>query len=296
MRFRHFDYLRNFLLVARHLNMGKAARELNLSAVSHQVRQLEAELGFELFTRGGRTLALTRQGRELLQSAGQAFTGLEGEILRLRRRDSGQITIGMATYFASRWLSPRLMTFITRHADVGLRIQPLLDLSDLSDNDLDLAVRWGRGGWQDRNMRVELIFPCAAMLTSNAEIGRIIESEGIESVLSQQTLLHDHDDSRAWNDWFSAAGIAWSPGPHKLVIPDPNVRVQAVMDGQGIALYDSLVADEVQAGRLYQYESVRLSDYGYYLIYPQDIESIPAVMTFRDWIMQEARDYNLPLK
>ncbi len=56
-----------------------------------------------------------------------------------------------------------------------------------------------------------------------------------------------------------------------LVIPDPNVRVQAVIDGQGIALYDRLVDDEVAAGRLYQYREVSLDDYGYYLVYPRAV-------------------------
>ncbi len=73
------------------------------------------------------------------------------------------------------------------------------------------------------------------------------------------------------------------------MIPDPNVRVQAVIDGQGIALYDRLVEDEVAAGRLYQYRPVSLDDYGYYLVYPQVAQQSSAIMTFRDWILQEAQ-------
>ena len=85
-----------------------------------------------------------------------------------------------------------------------------------------------------------------------------------------------------------SAGIDWSPGPDDLVIPDPNVRVQAVIDGQGIALYDFLVDDEVAAGRLYQYQPVSLDAYGYYLVYPRGLDSASAIKSFRDWIMQEA--------
>ncbi len=85
-----------------------------------------------------------------------------------------------------------------------------------------------------------------------------------------------------------AAGVECSGGSDNLVIPDPNVRVQAVIDGQGIALYDSLVADEVAAGRLFQYRPVSLSEYGYYLVYPRQAGADTAIATFRDWIMQEA--------
>jgi DNA-binding transcriptional LysR family regulator len=290
MRFRQYDNLRSCVVVARHLNMGDAARELNLSkgAVSYQVRQLEAELGFPVFSRSRRNLVLTEQGSDLMQLSGRLFDGLERKVAELRQQDQQRITIGMATYFASRWLSPRLMHFITEHADIGLRIQPLVDLMDLRSNELDLAVRWGKGGWHEPDYEIELIFACPALLTTSAEIGKRIETEGLEQTISSQTLLHDRDGSAAWLDWFAAAQIESSGSSDNLVIPDPNVRVQAVIDGQGIALYDRLVDDEVAAGRLYQYRPVSLADYGYYLVYPRALDRGPAIKTFRDWIVREA--------
>ena len=291
MRFREYDYLRSCTVVARHLNMGNAARELNLSkgAVSYQVRQLEAELGFAVFSRSRRNLVLTEQGSELMQLCDRLFEGVEARIADLRQLDRQRITIGMATYFASRWLSPRLMHFITDHAEISLRIQPLVDLMDLRRNDLDLAVRWGKGGWHDPGYQTELIFACPALLTTSAETGKRIEADGLENVIETQTLLHDRDGSAAWLDWFSVAGMEWQGATDNLVIPDPNVRAQAVIDGQGIALLDRLVDDEVAAGRLYQYRPVSLSDYGYYLVYPSATSPDSAVKTFRDWILREAQ-------
>jgi DNA-binding transcriptional LysR family regulator len=291
MRFRQYDYLRSCVVVARYLNMGRAARELNLSkgAVSYQVRQLETELGFAVFSRAKRNLLLTEQGSELMQLCDRLFDGVEARIADLRQQDRQRITIGMATYFASRWLSPKLMHFITAHAEIGLRIQPLVDLMDLGRNELDLAVRWGKGGWHDPGYQTELIFACPALLTTSAETGKRIESDGLEAVIATQTLLHDRDGSAAWLDWFSAAGMEWQGDTDNLVIPDPNVRVQAVIDGQGVALFDRLVDDEIAAGRLYQYRPVSLSDYGYYLVYPSVASPASAVKIFRDWIMREAQ-------
>ena len=290
MRFRNYDTLRSFIVVAQHLNMGVAAGELNLTkgAVSYQIQQLEGELGFRVFSRSKRKLGLTEKGSDLLQIAQPLFGRVERKIVSLRQRGSDRITIGMATYFASRWLSPRLMHFITEHPDIGLRIQPLIDLMDLHSNELDLAIRWGKGDWYEEDFEVELIFPSPAMLTGSYDTGRLIDAEGIEAVLKRQTLLHDRDGSKAWMDWFAAAGIEWSPGTDGLVMPDPNVRVQAVIDGQGIALYDFLVDDEVAAGRLYQYLPVSMDAYGYYLVYPRELDRASAIKTFRDWIMQEA--------
>jgi DNA-binding transcriptional LysR family regulator len=291
MRLKQYDNLRSCVVVARHMNMGDAAGELNLSkgAVSYQVRQLEAELGFPIFSRSRRNLVLTEQGADLMQLCGRLFDGIERKVVELRQQDRQRITIGMATYFASRWLSPRLMHFITEHADIGLRLQPLVDLMDLRRNELDLAVRWGKGGWHEPDYEVELIFTCPAMLTTSAEVGKRIEAEGLGKTISSQTLLHDRDGSTAWSDWFAAAQIEWSGGSDNLVIPDPNVRVQAVIDGQGIALYDRLVDDEVASGRLYQYRPVSLADYGYYLVYPLAPGPGSAIEIFRDWIMREAQ-------
>lgn len=59
----------------------------------------------------------------------------------------------------------------------------------------------------------------------------------------------------------------------------PNVRVQAVINGQGVALMDDLVGDELVEGKLH-----RLSDYGYFIVRPdRAIASEPATV-FSDWL------------
>ena len=84
------------------------------------------------------------------------------------------------------------------------------------------------------------------------------------------------------------AGIEFVGRKNSLVIPDPNVRVQAVVDNQGVAINDALVSNEVSQAAMYLYEDVVLDDYGYYLVYPEPALEQPAVMDFRNWIMQEA--------
>jgi DNA-binding transcriptional LysR family regulator len=89
-------------------------------------------------------------------------------------------------------------------------------------------------------------------------------------------------------DWWRAAGIDWSGQLDDLVIPDPSLRLQAVVDGQGSALYDRLI-DELAAGRLYQCRQVRLDDYGYHLVYRRAADTDSTIRIFRDWIMQLAQ-------
>mgnify|MGYP006444644153 CR=1 FL=1 len=102
----------------------------------------------------------------------------------------------------------------------------------LSNAGLDMAVRWGKGNWDRPGITVDKVFRCPALLTCNVAIGRYIEARGLGVVVSEQDLLHDRDDSPAWRDWFEADGLDWVPSSNHLVIPDPNVRAQAVMDGQ----------------------------------------------------------------
>ncbi len=291
MRFRNYDNLRSFCQVARHDSFTAAAEAISLTkgAISHQVDRLEAELGFTLFRRARTGIELTPNGRKLLRVAELAFDSVEQEIGHLRRRDQNSLTIGMATYFASRWLSPRLMRFITLHPGIGLRIQPLIGVRDLRSSDLDMAIRWGKGDWQDRGMAIEPILQTPAMLTASAAAGRRIEADGIAAAIQDLKLLHDAEGSTAWQDWFDAAGLEMRGGANDLLIPDPNVRVQAVIDDQGVGLYDALVDDEVAAGKLYRYEPVRLDDYGYYLVYPEDAAHESPMQEFRDWILGEAR-------
>ncbi len=288
MRFRSYDSLRLFDVVARRLSFTAAAEELNLTkgAVSYQVNRLERDLGFPVFTRRHRGIALTEKGKRLWHASQVAFRDLDREITGLREEAPGRITIGLSTYFASRWLSPRLMTFMAEHTGIGLRLQPLVDLIDLRTQNIDMAIRWGKGDWRD--LEIEPLFPCPAFPSAGAAIATRIAEAGLEAALPGLPLLHDHDDSEAWRDWHEAAGLPYRTTRDDLVIPDPNVRVQAVIDGQGLALNDALIASELDAGQLHRISEVELGDYGYYLAYPRGALETPGLRAFRDWMILEA--------
>ncbi len=288
MPFRSYDSLRLFDVAARHLSFTKAAAELNLTkgAISYRVNQLETALGFPVFIRHHRRLALTEKGERLWRATQSAFRALDREIAELRDEGQEHITIGMATYFASRWLSPRLMTFISSHPRIALRLQPLIDPVDLKTLNIDMAIRWGKGDWTD--LQIEPLLPCPAFPTAGTVIAQRIADIGLETAWQDLPLLHDRDGSVAWQDWHEAAGLPFRPSRDGLVIPDPNVRVQAVIDGQGVALYDDLVAPELTAGQLHRISTVELDTYGYHLAYPKGALGNPGLTAFRDWILREA--------
>ena len=284
MRFRYYENLRSFCVVARHGSFSAAADELHLTkgAVSHQMRLLEEELGFALFRRLARGVALTSKGQELLASAHAGFQSVENTIAELRDAGARSLTIGCSTYFASRWLSPRLMTFLAAHPHIRLRVQPMIDQLALQSEGIDLAIRWGNGLWSD--LVIESLFACPAWPTGNAAALEAVRQHGLASAFDGFTLLRDRDDSNAWSDWFAAAGLIMRKRPDTLIIPDPNVRVQAVIDGQGVALNDALATTELSAGTMHRLCEEELADYGYFLTYPAGALENPDLQAFRDWI------------
>ena len=170
---------------------------------------MERALGFPVFIRQQRGIALTEKGDRLRQACQQALGELDREIAALRERGPGQITVGMSTYFASRWLSPRLMTFTANQPGIGLRLQPLIDLIELRVHGIDMAIRWGRGDWRD--MEIERLLPCPAFPTAGTAIAKRVADRGLDAALPELPLLHDRDGSTAWRDWHEAAGRGLSP-------------------------------------------------------------------------------------
>lgn len=156
-----------------------------------------------------------------------------------------------------------------------------------------MAIRWGNGTWSDVN--IELLFNCPAIATGGKTIADNVRNFNLESILSDATLLHDRDNSQAWRDWHHVSNVAYRPDRHDLVVVDPNGRVQAVINGQGVVLNDSLVRDEINEGKLYKISTIGLEDYGYYLAYPDEALENPSLRAFREWICRAAHDYKLTL-
>jgi len=287
IRFHHYDALRVFVIAAQHESLTEAADRLSLTkgAVSHQIKRLEEELGFAVFDRHPRGVHLTDKGRELLFTAASAFNEIELSLDVLRGRDTHSLTIGVTTYFASRWLSPRLTSFMRQHPEIRLRIQPMIDFFDFAGEEVDLAIRWGNGKWQDRE--ITKLLDCPAWPTGNREIHKQVMAVGIERAFASNTLLRDRDDSNSWSEWYAVAGLKQPQRIDTLIIQDPSVRVQAVLDGQGIALNDELTREEINAGRLFRLSESELSDYGYFLAYDESILKNPAAAKFMQWVLEE---------
>src|SRR3981189_3728532 len=136
--------LRAFEAAARHLSFTVAASELNVTqtAISHQIRRLEEELGIRLFIRQNRALALTPEARDYLPGVRAAFNDLRLATERLQRRDNDHVlAVSALASLAAKWLLPRLSAFQDALAGVDLGIIPSTVLVDFKSGDVDAAIR-----------------------------------------------------------------------------------------------------------------------------------------------------------
>ncbi|MEM7376732.1 MAG: LysR substrate-binding domain-containing protein [Pseudomonadota bacterium] len=284
IHFRHHDSLRVFVDVARYPSFSEAAEALHMTkgAISYQIKQLEAQLGMALFVRGARGSTLTRAGENLLALSESRYRDLESDLLALRGVSSETLTIGVSTYFAARWLSPRLTAFMQLHPGIVLRLQPMVRLFDLEQQGVDVAVRWGHGRWDDADILP--FMPLPTFPTGDRGALKQVQRHGLQKAMDRFTLLRDHDDSNAWTDWWQRAGWSERTQRDALIILDPNVRVQAVIDGQGVALMDALAQSELDAGTIHRLSDVALGDYGYWLVRPRRTRRVDPVEQFIEWM------------
>jgi len=82
------------------MSFSRAADELCLTkgAISHQIKRLEEELGFNVFIRNPSHIDLTEKGRKLWHTSQASLKSIEKEIVSLREDDSTRITIGTPTF------------------------------------------------------------------------------------------------------------------------------------------------------------------------------------------------------
>jgi LysR family transcriptional regulator, glycine cleavage system transcriptional activator len=280
-----------FEAAARHLSFTKAAAELNVTqtAISHQIRRLEEQLGIRLFVRRNRALALTREAQDYLPAVRAAFEDLRIATDRLHRPDRPQVlTVTTMTSFAVKWLVPRLPAFQEANPGIEVRVGTSPHLVDFRREDVDMAIRYGHGRWPGLRadwLMSEDIFPvCSpALLTGDKPLKKPED-------LAHHTLLHVGASgfSEDWRLWLTAAGLppnlAAKPG---LSFDIAVMALQVAIDGRGVAIgRSSFVEADLAAGRLVAPFDMRLpAAAGFYVVAPPETADTPKIARFRDWLI-----------
>lgn len=281
--------LRAFEAAARHMSFTLAASELNVTqtAISHQIRRLEDELGIRLFVRQNRTLSLTAEAKEYLPGIRAAFNDLRLATDRLLRKDDGNVlTVSTLASLAAKWLLPRISDFQEKHPGIDVRITTSTALVDFRRDGVDAAIRYGRGQWPGLRadwLMADRMFPvCSPELLKGGKPLKKPED------LADHVLLHtsaNNDDD--WRLWLTAAGLPTDLSrPPGVTFDMVFMTIQAAIDGLGIAMgRTSYVQDDIAKGRLVVPFEIELPvDAGFYLVSPEARADTPKVSAFRKWL------------
>lgn len=283
--------LQQFVLVARLGNLSRAAAQANLtvSALSHQMRQLEERLERRLFQRGPRGVTLTVDGCSLLEAVAEHFDGIEHALSRYHQRRHDALTLSASPGIMSSWLVPRLPRLVEVHPDLELSLQSSSALVDFEREPVDVGLRYGRGNWpglHSERLFGEWIAPVAAPAL-------VTRMEGVDPRdLSRWPLLGEPNPSTRWNDWFGRTGGA-PPMRYVAQFDSLDALRHAALEGLGVALGRMVTSKSlIDAGRLQVLGDHYLRvEEAYWLVYPPRSQEHRGMKLFREWLLAEADDY-----
>lgn len=281
--------LRAFEAAGRHLNFSRAADELLItqSAVSHHVRKVEEELGVSLFVRQARSITLTPEGEKYLSCLSQAFDLMAKGTDEIRRTERRSLRVSLLASFATHWLIPRLSRFTGAHPNIDLVLEPSVRPADLASEQIDLAIRYGRGGWNGVECR-QLLAEHISPVCSPAFLERAAGLRQPQDLLDHTLLFSFSKDPSEWRIWSERVGIDLAAA-RSLMLHDYNIVLQAAMDGQGIAMgRRTLIADHLRRGALVEpFKRLSVSEgIGYWIVTPDQPK--PQAKIFAQWLMDEA--------
>ena len=233
-----------------------------------------------LIPRPERTLTV-RKALETLADATQQITATGG---------GDPLTISVMPSFGAKWLVSRLVRFSSQHPEINLRFSAEDRLVDFTRDDVDIAIRFGRGAWPGLHaemlMRQDVFPVCSPKLVKDG--AHPLKAPGD---LRYHVLLHERPASYDWRTWLLAAGVDGVDPIRGPSFSHAHVLLQATIDGQGVALGATpLVDDDLAAGRLVKPFELTLSgEWAYYVVYPENRVGEPNIETFRDWTLAEVR-------
>ncbi|CAA2109270.1 transcriptional regulator GcvA [Variovorax paradoxus] len=297
-RLPHLSALRAFEAAARRLSFRDAAEELGItaSAISHQIRTLEAYLDVRLFDRLTRAVALTEAGSALYPKLDVGFRLVESAVREVRSlRTASALVVTAGPAIAAKWLVPKLYRFQEQYPGIELRVLTSSRPVDLDREDVDVAFRHGRGdypGLESVRLFGEAYTPmCAPRLTEDARHPLRVPAD-----LRHQRLLHDDaaalpgKGAAGWAQWLRSAKVRQVDAQAGAHFGQTDHAIQAAIDGGGVLLGRvSIAAFDLSAGRLVRpFELTLPSPFGYYFVTRQGRQRESAVAAFLSWIQAEA--------
>ncbi len=288
--------IRAFEAAARHQSFTAAAAELSvtITAVSHQIRQLEARIGHKLFERTGGAVTLTRVGKTIYPLVREGFDQIADafEVVNARANDDS-IQVSATRAFAERWLMPRLSHFNAIHPDVTVHIHGSEKAVDLRAEDIDLAIRYGA---VEEDQRDSVILDDCYIAVANPGLCPEDRAPTIEDFHKRPLLAYKWEnralDAPSWSAWLALVAhdrtidfrISW--------YSEEILALYAAECGLGPLICSNVLIDEqLRTGRLRRIEGPGLRGFSYRLVETSSSRPKKGLRVFKKWLREEADSF-----
>jgi len=285
--------LRPFEAAARLGGFTRAAEELHLTqaAISHQIRNLEEDLGCALFDRRNRTVVLTAEGRAFAKTVADALDEIASHAGRLRgNRREGEVIFFAQLCEAMYWVMPRLGAFREAHPDIHVNVVSSTRALAEYDGEFDIALQIA--GRASGGLRPVLTVPDEVFPLCSPTFLESLPGPPTRESLSGLTLLHHKTEPRdwpGWDDWFARLGSETRIGDRGIPFEDYLFMIQSAIEGQGVILgWRRTMERLIEFGALVRAvpDSVHLSDGLSVYCQPSERDR-PETRIVLDWIRTE---------
>ncbi|MHA3055185.1 LysR family transcriptional regulator [Acinetobacter sp. ANC 4633] len=282
--------LKSFEAVSRLGSFTQAAAELHVShsAISQQIKALEAYLGRQLLQRQAKKIMVSEDGRLYAIQIRDALKSLEDATFQLKSNPrQAELVIATLPSFAAHWLAPRLLDFRQQYPQIRLKLQVNLTVSDLTEQHADIAIRMGNGDWRAAAQKDLLFYDeLWVVAATDFQQGRLYFSD--QQIIETPII----SSMEAWNLWCEQTQLTL-PEQTLLQVNDSNVVIEMLRRGLGIALErKSVVFDLVQQGVLKKIsKTVAAYPWAYWSVIPEGQTVQPETHLFLDWLKQQVAVY-----
>ena len=287
MRLPSLKFLKTFQIAASRLSFKSAADDLFVtpSAVSHQIKTLEEQLGVALFDRGAHSLTLTEAGRNYLQHIDSMFARLESVTEQLRARyGRGVVRLHVTPFFATEMLLPKLNQLLAGQPDTDIHINTVQALeSHPADADVSIVVN----AVPEEGLACHKLFSQSFVPACSPEL---LARNPIRTVadLNRHTLIVHEARRDGWERWADLMGTALRP-KNVIRFDTMSAAAQAAELGVGVALVSPrLGAERFQQGSLVRLFDVELhSGESYFLLLRPEDGTRPDIRALTQWLLKE---------
>ncbi|MBA6223095.1 MULTISPECIES: LysR family transcriptional regulator [unclassified Colwellia] len=279
--------LRSFCVASKCLSFKHAAAQLFLtpSAVSHQIKQLETQLGIVLFNRGTRTIELTSAGKQFYQSIQPLINQLESTIDEFTQKQQNQtIVISLPEFFASELFIPRLSEWSQNNPTINLQLETVKSGSEPSRS-ADLSIVLANG--KPNAKIVQELFPIRYAPACNKKLYKKLKNTGFSALKTTPLLLH-RSRPWSWHQWADKNNVDDFDPKQIIQFDSMYAVVRAAQQGMGIALVPLPMSkawfSEQLLVKLFD-EELNTND-KYYLIQHENMDNNTKLKLFAQWVKE----------